>query len=401
MNSKTMLKLIQNFYPGIIILLLLVFKYISFTNFIFGYLTYCIYIYYTSKTKLSYVKTEFNNNLLNNCPSIKNPNYKPYYYLPFKFMQFILARYSIQTNFNEDIVLKEESVDGEGTNIIWASYKNTENNHSNPVLFILPGITGKTSDAYVKNIITTGLKNNYDVIIFQMRTLSDKMKMPKNNKYVNFCDDINETLKKIKTINNNKLYAIGYSYGANLLTTYLGTKNIETHYIEAGISICNPFDCFMNQRLGEDTLYEPVMLHFEKKNYIPTALALNKQKENFIDINALRSSVFIREFDREFFGKILGYRKGDDYYRGISSYKYINDINIPYLVINSKDDPICTSKNIPFDDIDDNKNIIFILTDKGAHSCYVENEKNFSISVKQWMLKPAIEFLNYLKNLKN
>ena len=55
----------------------------------------------------------------------------------------------------------------------------------------MPGITGKCNDPYVKNIIGEGLLRDFDVVIFQMRTLSPEMKMPKNGKYIDFYEDIN------------------------------------------------------------------------------------------------------------------------------------------------------------------------------------------------------------------
>ena len=402
MNIKNFKIAIKYFHPIIIILFLVLFRYISFINFILGYFTYCLYVYYSSNTYLHYTKNEFNNNIVNNCPSIKNAKFRQYFYLPFNLVQFFLQRYTIQRKFNEEIKLEEEKVDDEGTTIIWASYKDAKNDHSNPVLLVFPGITGKCSDSYVKNIISAGLKNNYDVVIYQMRILSYQMKMPKNSEFVDLNEDINNSIKKIKTINNNDLYAIGYSYGANLLTNYLGTKNVETNYILAAISISNPFDCIMTERLGEDTIFENLILYYEKKNYIPVAYSINKEKE-FIDINYLKTCERIRDFDTNFTAKILGYKNGDDYYRGISSINSVKYINIPFLIIHSKDDPVCSYKGLPIDNIYENKNIIFILTDKGAHSCFIENKKNFSISVTQWALKPVIEFLNYFKNnnLKN
>ena len=294
-------------------------------------------------------------------------------------------------------------IDDEGTSIFWAYYENYENFHLNPVLFILPGITGKYDDSYVVNIVTEGLKNNFDVVVFQMRTLSKEMKMPKDNKYVDFYEDINNSLIKIKSKNNNSIYAIGYSYGGNLFTGYLGNKNLETNFINGGVVVSNPFDLYMSQRLGLDTLFESLITYFERNNYIDAVNSYNKNienKNNLINVDILLSNYYVKNFDTEFFGKILGYKNGDEYYKGISSAKYINKINKPLLVIHSKDDPICTYKGIPIDDVCENKNIIFILTDKGGHSCFVENEKDFSLSPRQWMLKPTFEFVNFLKNAK-
>ena len=403
MNGKIIKEVIGYFYPLIIIIILLIFQIISFTYFLIGYLCYCTLIYFTTKTYLFYIKTEFNNELLQNCPTIKNPSFKQYFLLPFTFSQFLLLKFSNnpKQNNQKQILFEEEKIDNEGTSIFWAFYENCINIHSNPVLFILPGITGKYTDSYIENIANEGLKNNFDVVVFQMRTLSKEMKMPENSKYVNFYEDINNSLIKIKNKNNNSIFGIGYSYGANLLTGYLGNKNLETNYIDGGVAVSNPFDLYMSQRLGEDTLFESLITYFERNNYMDAVYSYNKHAKNnydLINVDILLANYYVKNFDTEFFGKILGYKNGDDYYRGISSVKYIKNIDKPLLVIHSKDDPICTYKGIPIDDTCENKNIIFILTDKGGHSCFVENGKDFSLSPRQWMLRPTFEFMNYLKN---
>ena len=400
--NKVLRELFGYFYPIIIILLLLLFKYITFTQLVVGYLLYCAFVYFTTKTYLFYIKTQFNIELVENCPSIKKPNFKQYFLLPFTFCQFVLLEISSNPKKNNDneIIFREEKIDNEGTSIFWAEYESSQNIHSNPVLFIMPGITGKFDDSYVQNIISEGLNNNFDVVVFQMRTLSSEMKMPKN-KFVDFYEDINNSLIKVRNKNKNYIYGVGYSYGANLLTGYLGNKNLETNYIEGGVAVSNPFDLYMSQRLGEDTLFESLITYFERANYMKAVRSFNrkiKNKKKCINVDTLLSSYYVKNFDTEFFGKILGYKNGDEYYRGISSAKYIKYINKPLLVIHSKDDPICTYKGIPMDDVCENENIIFILTEKGGHSCFIENDKDFSFSPRQWMFKPAFEFINYLKN---
>ena len=403
--KKVVKELIQYFYLAIIIFFLIIFKYITFNTFILGYFFYCIIIFITTKTYIFCEKTKFNTILLENCPSIKNANFKQYFLLPFTFAQFFLLQISSEQSVSKhkNVFFEMENVDEEGTTLFWATNEDSKKiNHDNPVLFVMPGITGKCDDPYVKNIIGEALKKDFDVVIFQMRTLSPEMKMPKNG-HVDFCEDINNSLKKVRAKNKNKIYAIGYSYGANLLTTYLGTKNLETNYISGGISVSNPFDMFICQRFGEDTIYESMIVNFERKNYLPAVKSMNKyetEKNRIISIDYLLENYYIKHFDGEFFVKILGFRNADDYYRGLSSAKYVKDINKPFLVISAKDDPISNYRGIPIDDICENENVILILTEKGAHSCYVENDRHLWFTPKQWMFKPAFEFLEFLRNNK-
>ena len=403
--KKIVKELIENFYLAIIIFFLIFFKYITITHFLLGYFCYCTIVYITTKTYLFCIKTPFNMEILDNCPSIKYANFKQYFLFPFTFAQFVLLQISSKQSVSnyKKLYFEIENVDNEGTKLFWATNETSEINHNNPVLFVMPGITGKCNDPYVKNIIGEGLNREFDVVVFQMRTLSSEMKMPKDG-YVNFCEDINNSLKIVRNKNKNKIFAIGYSFGANLLTTYLGTKNLETNYISAGISVSNPFDFFVCQRLGEDTIYESLIVNFERKNYLPAVNSMNKyekDKNRIINIDYLLENFYIKHFDGEFFVKILGYRNADDYYKGISSEKYIKNINKPFLIISSKDDPISFYKSIPMDDICDNENIIFILTDKGAHSCYIENDRNLGFTPKQWMFKLSFEFIDFLRNNKH
>ena len=86
------------------------------------------------------------------------------------------------------------------------------------------------------------------------------------------------------------------------------------------------------------------------------------------------------------------YHTATEYYREISAIKYLTDIDVPVLCINSIDDPITPYQAIAYDDIKLNPNIFLIVTDKGAHMAFVSNER--LTELKQWNLKPAFEFLN-------
>ena len=56
-----------------------------------------------------------------------------------------------------------------------------------------------------------------------------------------------------------------------------------------------------------------------------------------------------------------------------------------------------SSKAIPFDDIRLNPNSMLLLTDTGAHMCFISNEKMTEIC--QWVTKPVYEFLNANRDL--
>jgi predicted alpha/beta-fold hydrolase len=58
--------------------------------------------------------------------------------------------------------------------------------------------------------------------------------------------------------------------------------------------------------------------------------------------------------------------------------------------MNSIDDPIVSSEGIP-QELKDNPNVEFVLTNSGGHMCWYEG-----IIPKRWYPKPTINFINKL-----
>jgi len=115
--------------------------------------------------------------------------------------------------------------------VTWEHENEDEDQSSTPLnnniatLIILPGLTGGKIDTYVTNVCMEALKKKFRVVIYQNRVLSDKVVLPEIG-YLDLFEDLGEALTLIeRKYPDNKIFAIGYSYGANLLTKFLGTKN--------------------------------------------------------------------------------------------------------------------------------------------------------------------------------
>ena len=145
------------FYPLLIIIFLYIFHYISLQFIISSYLIFCLFKYFYQKCELSFIPTNFNKKLINSCPNLKYANFKQYFPLPFVLIQFIGTKLS-KFQSQKKIILTEEKINEFGSTLIWVNYEGRKNPHNKPILFIMPGITGKFSDAYVFNLSYPGLK---------------------------------------------------------------------------------------------------------------------------------------------------------------------------------------------------------------------------------------------------
>ena len=63
----------------------------------------------------------------------------------------------------------------------------------------------------------------------------------------------------------------------------------------------------------------------------------------------------------------FGHDSLESYYEYVSSKNYVDKIKVQTLFINFKDDPICDEKGIPISKIEQNENLVLLMTDKGGH----------------------------------
>ena len=404
------IKLVKYFYIVFIFVFLKIFNIISIKQIILCYILYCIYVQYSSKSKLYYSKNEKNEKIVSNCPHISDPTFKPHFLIPFAFQQSIVcaSKYILQKTCEKTLLFREEKINNYGLRIYWPYYSDEKeiNDNNTPILLILPGMTGTINDPIVRNCSIEGLRKGYHVCVFQMRILSEDFGVDETQKFTHK-EDIERALNVIRANPNYgkaKIFAIGYSYGANNLLLYLGdihSKFDKDHkIIEAAISISNPFDMKICQRLCEYNIISCLVSYLERRN----SRKIRKSMENCkniknMDMEELVNCYSVKKFDEIFSAKMYGNKSADDYYRHISSCEKMQYIDIPVLCINSYDDPMTPRDAIAYDEIKINPHLFLIVTDRGSHMSFISNEKINEFH--QWHFKPAFEFLNAINNIGN
>ena len=239
---KIILYLINSFPLLFIIIGLYIFHYLTIIQILLLYLLYCIYWQIFCKVTFIYTRNEENDELIKNCPSLINPKYKPHFFLPICIFQMLICEYW-KPKEGKKLVYKIENVNKYGAKILWTKFSYMKNEFTDePILLLFPGMTGVTEDGYVQNLAIEGLNKGYNVVIFQMRILSEDFSLNETGIFKLY-DDIDEALDYIiEKHKKSKIYAIAGSYGANNLVYYLGYLNSKKKKINAAVSISNPYD---------------------------------------------------------------------------------------------------------------------------------------------------------------
>ena len=111
-------------------------------------------------------------------------------------------------------------------------------------MLIVPGVTGSSSDPYIKVMSLRANSEGYITVVINSLVTKDGPRA-ENYRLLDFSDStiLRQSVDKIqeKYGKDCEIYGIGFSLGANHLLRYLGHHHHDTG-IKAAISVSNPFD---------------------------------------------------------------------------------------------------------------------------------------------------------------
>jgi uncharacterized protein len=136
------------------------------------------------------------------------------------------------------------------------------------------------------------------------------------------------------------LLAVGVSLGGNVLLKWLGEKGARSA-VEAAATISAPYDLGAASKYLEHGLSRVYVRHF-LKSLRRKALDVMKRfprETEHLDSGRIRFAKTFFAFDDYVTAPLHGFLSAGDYYRRSSSQRFLADIEVPTLCLNSADDP--------------------------------------------------------------
>jgi predicted alpha/beta-fold hydrolase len=99
----------------------------------------------------------------------------------------------------------------------------------------------------------------------------------------------------------------------------------------------------------------------------------------------------IREFDDLYTAPFHGFRDAADYYARCSAGRYVDAVEIPALLIQSRDDPLVPIGSLPAEAIRANRRLELRLTDRGGHVGFVH--RRATPGANGWLEAGVAEYL--------
>lgn len=257
---------------------------------------------------------------------------------------------------------------------------------SDKLVIISHGLEGDSHRGYMKGMAKSFNRSGYDAIAWNFRGCSGEINKSRRMYHSGATDDLDIVVKYALAQGKYKeIVMVGFSLGGNLTLRYLGEKNSGiSDKIKSGIVFSVPLDL----HAGSLQISAPGNILYSKRFLKKLRVKIRSKAAQYPDINIAQldkiNSLF--EFDEKYTAPIHGFDGAVDYYTKCSSLNNLEEITIPTLVVNAKNDPFLPQECYPTGLLKSHENVFLEVPELGGHVGFSNSEDVY------WSEKRAVEF---------
>ncbi|MGI9527656.1 MAG: YheT family hydrolase [Weeksellaceae bacterium] len=255
-------------------------------------------------------------------------------------------------------------------------------------IILLHGLEGSSRSQYMLGLANKFNLDGYDVCAMNFRSCSGEPNRKFTSYHSGKTDDVVEVINYVLNQNQyNNLILNGVSLGANVALKLAGENEELPKELKAVIAISAPIDLagsagnllkkrnFLYAYNFQQQLKQKVL---QKHTQFPDQISLDKIKgiKNIVD------------FDNVYTAPAHGFKNAHDYYAKNSSLQFLENIRIPTLVLNAKNDSFISKKSFPYAIAKDHPYIYLETPEYGGHVAFWQKGE-FSYNENR-----ALEFAN-------
>jgi predicted alpha/beta-fold hydrolase len=314
--------------------------------------------------------------------------FKPAWWLRNNHLQTIFARFAGR---RRDIETRKEIFelpDGDFLDCRWVGGQH------GPIVLILHGLEGSVESHYAKGMLMAAAENGWRGVLVHFRSCGPDINRLARGYHSGDTADLQEFVSYLQTKEpNTPIIGVGYSMGGNVLLKWMGESGQQNPLV-AGIAVSVPFELqIAADSIGRGIggrMYENYFLK-PMKEKITRKMAIHSEELFRLDATKLESIRSVKEFDEYITAPMHGFKSAKDYYSQSSSRYFLEKIQVPTLIIHSKDDPFMTEALIPGHD-EISPMVHMEVYDKGGHVGFVAGWN--PLRPQYWLEQRIPEFIH-------
>ncbi|BDD04049.1 YheT family hydrolase [Aureibacter tunicatorum] len=258
------------------------------------------------------------------------------------------------------------------------------------LVVVTHGLEGDAERYYVRFMARLFSENGYDVLAWNNRSCGGVMNNLPRMYHQADTEDIKTVVEYgIAKGSYESVSLIGFSMGGNVTLNYLAKYgNNSQSNIKSAVAIsvpCELNDCVAALDRGLNVIYSKHFLRKLKRKVIWKSKGFPKE----IDVSRIDEVKSLHDFDDMYTAPMFGFKDAVDYYTKASSYYKLENVKVPFLILNSKNDPMLDGKCYPTDKVGKNPFMYLEMPECGGHVGYCLAGEEYSYADYR-----ALDFVN-------
>jgi predicted alpha/beta-fold hydrolase len=215
-----------------------------------------------------------------------------------------------------------------------------------PLVLLFHGLEGSSNSHYARGLMAAVSARGWHGAIPHFRGCSGEANLAPRFYHSGDAEEVDWIIRRLRERHRGPFYAAGVSLGGNALLRWLGEQQHGASVVDAAVAVSAPLDLAAGGAAlskGFNRLYTRMFLESLK----PKALAKLERFPGLFDRAALLASSDLYSFDNVVTAPLHGYRDTDDYWHRASAKHVLDDITVPTLVLNARNDPFLPGRHLP------------------------------------------------------
>ena len=243
------------------------------------------------------------------------------------------------------------------------------------IVAIFHGLAGSVQSSYIRGVFQTLQRAGFRPVLMHWRGCSGEPNRLPRAYHSGASDDIRWFVDYLaKRFPENRIYALGYSLGANALLKYLGETGSQSQ-LSGAMAVSPPLVLQegankLNQ--GVARLYQRHLLRVMRKHH-----EQKRTRYPELDLPAATGQLdSLWKFDDTITAPLHGFDGAVDYYQRCSARQFLPSIHTPTRILCAQDDPFFTPEILPGAD-ELSQNTTLELSPTGGHVGFLEGRERW------------------------
>lgn len=259
------------------------------------------------------------------------------------------------------------------------------------LLIISHGLEGSSERHYVMGLAKLFNQNGFDVLAWNNRSCSGEMNIQPILYHHGSSYDLKTVIDHVERTNTySSYYLAGISMGGAQTLKYLGENGMDINPKIKKAAVystpCNLSDSAATLKKRRNAFYKKRFLgKLKVKMFLK-----GQQFPGLVDLELLASVTEFDTFDTHFTARIHEYRDAKDFYSSVSADNWMENIQVPTLIINALNDPLLRDRCYPVKLASVHSLLFLEMPARGGHTGFMVKGQEFT-----WAEYRFLEFLTH------